>query len=156
MTSLISLKMKNFEVKQIDAAQTHYLRHQVLWPHILKEEDCVIDMDHREDAIHLGCFYGEEIVSIGSLFQVGSSKIQAEYPYRLRAMATDPHWRGKNAGKELILFAFDLLRKKKVDVLWCDARKVAVGFYTTLGFEILLEEYEVPRIGPHYFMWKKL
>ncbi len=148
--------MKNFEVRQIAAVQTYPLRHKVLWPHILKEEDCIIDIDNREDAIHLGCFQGEELVSIGSLFQMSSSKVVAKTPYRLRAMATDPSWRGKNAGKELILFAFDLLRKRKVDVLWCDARKIAVGFYTSLGFEMLPEEYEVPRIGPHYFMWKKL
>lgn len=148
--------MKTFEVKIISPDLTRPLRHRVLWPHIEKVEDCVIDIDRRVDAIHLGVFDGEKIVSIGSLFQMDSNKIQFEKQYRLRAMATDPDYRGQNAGRVLIEKSFELLKEKGVDVLWCDARKIAVGFYESLGFSMLPEEYEVPKIGPHYFMWKPL
>ncbi len=148
--------MKTFEVKIISPDLTRPLRHRVLWPHIEKVEDCVIDIDGRADAIHLGVFDGEKIVSIGSLFQMDSNKIQFEKQYRLRAMATDPDYRGQNAGRVLIEKSFELLKEKGVDVLWCDARKIAVGFYESLGFSKLPEEYEVPKIGPHYFMWKEL
>jgi ribosomal protein S18 acetylase RimI-like enzyme len=71
-------------------------------------------------------------------------------------MATDPDYRGQNAGRILIEKSFDILKEKGVEVLWCDARKIAVGFYQSLGFSMLPEEYEVPKIGPHYFMWKEL
>ena len=148
--------MKTFEVKIISPDLTRPLRHRVLWPHIEKVEDCVIDIDERADAIHLGVFDGEKIVSIGSLFQMDSNKIQFKNQYRLRAMATDLDYRGQNAGRVLIEKSFELLKEKGVDVLWCDARKIAVGFYESLGFSMLPEEYEVPRIGPHYFMWKEL
>lgn len=145
-----------YEIKLIRPEQTRALRHKVLWPHIQEERDCVIDIDAREDAFHLGCFDQEKLVSIGSFFQINTTKIEAAFPYRLRAMATDPEWRGKHAGSELILFALDYLKKRGVDVLWCDARKNAVGFYNSLGFEKLPQEYDVPKIGPHYFMWKRL
>jgi hypothetical protein len=39
------------------------------------------------------------------------------------------------------------------DVLWCDARKVALGFYERLGFDRIDEWYEVPLIGPHQLMY---
>jgi predicted GNAT family N-acyltransferase len=148
--------MKTFEVKIISPDLTRPLRHKVLWPHIKRTEDCVIDIDQRSDAIHLGVYDGEKIISIGSLFQMDSAKIEFEKQYRLRAMATDPDYRGQNAGRVLIEKSFELLKEKGVEVLWCDARKIAVGFYKSLGFSMLPEEYEVPKIGPHYFMWKVL
>lgn len=150
------LKMKIFEAKIIAPELTRPLRHKVLWPHIEKVEDCIIDIDHRSDAIHLGVFDDEKIISIGSLFQMDSPRIAIEKQYRLRAMATDPDYRGQNAGRILIEKSFDILKEKGVEVLWCDARKIAVGFYQSLGFSMLPEEYDVPKIGPHYFMWKEL
>lgn len=149
-------KILNLRVSQISPEQTKALRHLVLWPHIEKEEDCVIDIDHREDAVHLATFDGERIVSIGSLFQMDSSKLEIKKQYRLRAMATHPDYRGKNAGRILVEYALDHLKKQGVQVLWCDAREIAVGFYESIGFEKLPEKYDIPKIGPHYFMWKAI
>lgn len=141
------------EVRVIDHAQTHNLRHRVLWPHIQKTEDCVIDIDQRVDAIHLGVYSGGRLISIGSLFEMQSPKIQYSRQYRLRAMATDPEFRHLHSGKMLVEEAIQKLRAMGVEVLWCDARLNAVGFYTKLGFEMLPEVYEVKNIGPHHFMW---
>jgi GNAT superfamily N-acetyltransferase len=141
------------EVKRIDPSETRPLRHLVLWPHIERMEDCVIDIDHREDAIHLGTFDNGRIVSVGSLFRMTSPKIDFPVQYRLRAMATDPEYRGKNGGAFLIREAERILREMNIDVLWCDARIGAVGFYQKLGFSLIDEIYDVPRIGPHKFMY---
>jgi len=46
------------------------------------------------------------------------------------------------------------LKDRKVDLLWCDARKVALGFYEKMGFKILGDFYEIPIIGPHKLMYK--
>lgn len=146
--------MKNFEVNIIHPHQARPLRHKVLWPHIALEEECNIDIDLREDAIHLATFDAERIVSVGSLFQMDSPKIDFAKQYRLRAMATDPAYRGQYAGKVLVEKALAILKEKEMDVLWCDAREIAVGFYESLGFVKLPEKYEIPKIGPHYFMYK--
>ncbi len=141
------------EVISIKAEQTHPLRHLVLWPHIEEEHDCIIDIDHRDDAIHLGVSVDGDIKCIGSLFAMQSPKIPFEKQYRLRAMATHPGYRGKGLAKALILHALNILQSKQQDVLWCDARIGAVGFYERLGFHQHDEIYEVPKIGPHKFMW---
>ena len=60
------------EAKQITAEQTRDLRHRVLWPHKDRMEECMIDIDHGEDAIHLGTFDGDRIVSVLSLFEMSS------------------------------------------------------------------------------------
>ena len=42
------------------------------------------------------------------------------------------------------------------DILWCDARKVALGFYRKMNFEEIDEWYEVRNIGLHKTMYFKL
>lgn len=137
------------EVRIISAQETRPLRHLVLWPHIEKAEDCVIDIDTREDAIHIGAFENDQLISVCSLFELSSQRINQAKQYRLRAMATHPNFRGMNAGKRVVQFALELTRNKGFDVLWCDARQVALGFYEKMGFSLIDEWYEVPKIGLH-------
>jgi ribosomal protein S18 acetylase RimI-like enzyme len=144
------------EVRQITAEETRDLRFRVLWPHLESVDKCVIDIDHRSDALHLGTFDGNRLVAIGSLFEFETPKISHLKKYRLRAMATDPEYRGKGTGEMLIRKAIEILRSKNYDVLWCDARLKAVGFYEKIGFQALDEIYEVPIIGPHKFMFFEL
>lgn len=145
------------EVREISAAETKSLRHRVLWPHIEKEEDCTIDIDLRVDAIHLGVVHDGTIVAIGSFFQMETTKLPpVAKVYRLRAMASDPNYRKMGFGEKLITHALELLKNRDVEVLWCDARKVAIGFYERLGFEKIDEWYEVRNVGLHQFMYKYL
>lgn len=144
------------EARQITAEQTRDIRHRVLWPHKARMEDCTIDIDHRADAIHLGTFDGDRIVSVLSLFEMNTPKLDYPRQYRLRVMGTDPDYGGKGAGKLIVDLAKDLLSQKGYDVIWCDARKVALGFYEKLGFAIIDEWYDVPEIGPHKLMYFEL
>ncbi len=141
------------QVNKISAEQCRSLRHRVLWPHIELEEDCNIDIDKRKDAIHLGAFYENQIISVCSLFEMKTEKIDFASQYRLRAMATDPNFRGMNAGKLVVEKAIEIIRKNGYEVLWCDARKVALGFYEKCGFLVTGEFYPVRNIGPHKLMY---
>lgn len=142
-----------FQIKIITSKETHHLRHVVLWPHIEREEDCFIAQDNDPDAFHLGAYMDEKIIAIGSFFEMKSSKIDCQNQYRLRAMASDPDYRGSGAAKKLVIYSLVLLRQKQADVLWCDARLNAVGFYEGIGFRLIDEIYDVPKIGPHKFMY---
>lgn len=143
-------------VSKISSEECKQLRHQVLWPHIKLEKDCNIDIDHREDAIHLGAFKAEKIIGICSLFQMNNEKLPYTKPYRLRAMATSPEVRGIGAGAAIVKHALNLTRELGHDVLWCDARKIALGFYERLGFETFGDFYNVRNIGPHKLMYYPL
>lgn len=138
------------------AEETRPLRHLVLWPHILRTEDCIIDIDLEPHAMHFGILENGTLVGVCSLFAQTSPRIIESRQVRLRAMATHPDVRGKGFGKRLLEFAINTAREVGYEVIWCDARLNAVGFYTGLGFELLDEIYEVPKIGPHKFMWKAL
>lgn len=141
------------EAKQITADDTRDIRFRVLWPHKDRMEECVIDSDHRADAIHLGTFDGDRIVSVLSLFEMATPKLEFEKQYRLRVMGTDPLYGGKGAGKLIVEFAKEIIRNRGYEVIWCDARKVAIGFYENLGFQMVGDWYDVPKIGPHKTMY---
>lgn len=144
------------DVRTIDSTQTHDLRWRVLWPHKSSVHDCFIDIDNEPDAFHLAVFDDDRIVAVGSFFKAETPKLKGEKLYRLRAMASDPEYRGKGCGKMLLESAFEILKARDCSALWCDARVVAFGFYRSLGFHFLEETYMIPIIGEHYFMWKPL
>ena len=52
--------------------------------------------------------------------------------------------------------SFKELKKRDSDLVWCNARLVAVDFYKSVEFKITGELYDIAGIGPHYYMYKKI
>ncbi|MBV6485163.1 MAG: hypothetical protein KFKLKKLM_01716 [Flavobacteriales bacterium] len=148
--------MINSSVKIVATKETYPLRLEVLWQHKNSLEECGLDIDDLETTFHVGAIKNGELVSVGTFLVQQNEKFEEKYQYRLRAMATSPKVRGENFGKEVIDFALKELKIREVELLWCDAREVAIGFYEKMGFNILGDFYEVPMIGKHKLMYKKL
>lgn len=138
----------------IPSQLTYPLRLEVLWQHKNSLDECKLDIDDLETTFHVGAYKNEEIVAIGTFLQQQNEKFEATNQYRLRAMATSPKVRGENFGKQVIDFALEELKNRKVDLLWCDAREVALGFYEKMGFNVIGDFYDVPIIGKHKLMYK--
>lgn len=145
--------MKKIEARLIESNLTHQIRHTVLWPH-KKQERCSIHEDLLEETFHVGVFSDNELVSIGTFIKTDNEFFEKKnQQYRLRAMGTSKEYRKKSMGKELILFAKNILIKKNVKILWCDARKEAIDFYQKLGFKTNGNYYKIPVIGLHKLMY---
>ena len=71
-------------------------------------------------------------------------------------MATLSSAQNTGAARALLNTAFKILKDKDQNLLWCDARIIATGFYEKLGFEKLGDSYSIPIIGLHYLMYKTL
>ena len=141
------------EVKIISSQETYPLRLNVLWPHFDKLTQCGIDIDEVEGTFHVGAFKNGEVVSVGTFLIQKHKKFDYEKQYRLRAMATSPKVRGEGFGQKVIDFAVNELKNRNEKILWCDARKIALGFYEKMGFTIIGDYYDVPKIGPHKLMY---
>tara|TARA_Y100001968_G_scaffold323439_1_gene361119 strand:- start:127 stop:573 length:447 start_codon:yes stop_codon:yes gene_type:complete len=136
----------------IDSNLTYSIRKKVLWPHI-KNGDYSLPIDKNIDTFHLGVFLNEKIISIGTFIKENNSKFKSKKQYRLRAMATDQKYRKMGAGKNLFLKGISILKKREIDLLWCDARLIAIPFYKSLNMLSLNETYYIPNIGPHKTMY---
>lgn len=147
--------MPPFLVKEIKPKDCYFIRHQVLWQH-KSFDDCGIDIDDHEGAFHLGVYKGDQLICVASFFKQRQAKFLEQHQYRLRAMATLSCAQNTGAARALLNTAFQILKEKGQDLLWCDARIIATGFYEKLGFEKLGDTYSIPIIGLHYLMYKTL
>jgi predicted GNAT family N-acyltransferase len=76
----------------------------------------------------------------------------ATAPWQLRGMATDMAVRGSGAGRTMVEDGLQRVGSRGGDLVWCDARTSAAGFYERMGFTVVTEEFEKPGIGPHVGM----
>ena len=139
----------------IKAQDTWSLRHRVLRPH-QTIEDCDYPNDRNPESFHLGVFIGEHLIGIGSFYAEKNDALKGWKQYRLRGMATHPEFRGQGAGAKLIRFAVEHLRAQKADLLWCNARENAKGFYEKLGFGTHGEPFHIEGIGEHFVMYRRV
>ena len=149
-------------VREITAEATRPVRHAVLWPHKPDAAACVIAGEEEAGVGHLGAFDGAgRLVGVCSLFPQRSERFPEALPpadpvYRLRVMGTRSEVRGLGAGAALVEEACRWAAGHGAHWLWCDAREVALGFYARMGFGFLSETYDVPEIGPHRMMARRL
>ena len=67
-------------------------------------------------------------------------------------MATDATVRGSGAGRALVDDGLARVTARGGDLIWCDARVAAAGFYERMGFAVVTEAFDKPGIGPHVGM----
>lgn len=142
-------------VKQIEAKDTYYLRNNILRPN-RPVETCHFEGDFDEQTFHLGAFIDDELASIASFYFIKNDQVPDSYQYQLRGMATLDNFQGQGLSSALLRTAFPIIKNNNVDVLWCNARVSAIGFYEKVGFKTISEEFDIPDVGPHVLMLKHI
>ncbi|MFN0129745.1 MAG: GNAT family N-acetyltransferase [Verrucomicrobiales bacterium] len=142
-------------IRPITAEQVLRIRHPVLRPG-RPIEDAVFPCDTEALARHLGAFDGADrlvgVVTIHPAPWPGGPPDPG--PWQLRGMATLPEVRGLGYGRALVEAAERVVKVAGGSFLWCNARVAAVEFYAKLGWEVVGEEFDIPTVGPHYWMKK--
>jgi GNAT superfamily N-acetyltransferase len=105
---------------------------------------------------HFGAFQDGELVGITSLFRAEMPERPGVSALQLRGMATAPEVRGAGCGRALVTVSVAFARASGTQLIWCNARTSAAGFYRKLGWEIVGEEFDIPEVGPHFRMWRPI
>ena len=135
-------------IKKVDAEKIRLLRHSEL----RKGQDFSATSylkDNEKDTFHIACIVNKKVVTCATFYPENNA-------YRLRGMATASNFQRKGYATELMIESFKELKEKKSDLLWCNARLVAVSFYESLGLKIIGNMFDIEGIGPHYYMHKKI
>ena len=143
------------EINKVDAEKIRYLRHSEL----RKGQDFSTTSylnDYEIDTFHMACIVDDKIVTCATFYPEKSIKIKSDNAYRLRGMATDSNFQRKGYASGLMEESFKELKKRDCDMVWCNARLVAVDFYKSIRFKITGELFEIAGIGPHYYMYKEI
>ncbi|MGP3969236.1 GNAT family N-acetyltransferase [Streptomyces sp. 6N223] len=76
--------------------------------------------------------------------------------YRFRGMASAPEVRGQGYGAAVLEAATAEAAARGAELLWCNGRTVARGFYERQGFDVLGEEFVIEGVGPHFVFARKV
>ena len=139
------------EIKKISVEQTYPLRKEVLRKGMTLSHEMAGDKDAA--SFHLGLFDNGQLHCIASFMSSEHPDFKGEH-YQLRGMATSEKARGRGYGSLILKAGLNELGKRKANLLWCNAREVALDFYRKLGFKVHGEAFEVPQVGTHYMMYK--
>jgi GNAT superfamily N-acetyltransferase len=135
----------------------------VLRPHE-SEADQALPDDDAPGTVTFAALVGDEVV--GSV-RVAWSPVPAvlagavpsgadEEGWQLRAMATREDVRRQGIGASLVDRVVDHVAAHGGGVLWCNARLGAVALYRRAGFLEAGEVFELPAIGPHVVMGRRV
>jgi predicted GNAT family N-acyltransferase len=137
------------KVERVAAEIVRPLRHKVLRPN-LPISSSVMPLDNHDASLHFCVNNGNRILSVASFYKEPFDELSNKESYRLRGMATEPKEQGNGYGSQVLKAALIYLKQKtNTEILWCNARTTAFGFYEKMGFSIVGDEFDIPNIGPH-------
>lgn len=142
-------------IKEISALETFSVRQPVLRPG-KNIETCHFEGDNLESTRHFGVFIDDELVGIASLFQSNSDLFEEKKQFQLRGMAILENFQKKGIGESLVNYAEENAKSRKGELIWFNAREIAIRFYEKLGYKIIGESFEIGDIGKHFIMFRIL
>ena len=145
------------QVEDVPAEVTHDLRWRILRD---SRHGALVffPADSRPDAFHLAVRDREGTVVAVASFSAEETPHRPGRPaVRLRGMAVDGPAQHHGLGRLLVHPVVERLRTAGVEVLWCNARDSAAGFYARLGFEVVGDGFVLPESGiAHHVMVRDL
>ncbi|PXY42996.1 GNAT family N-acetyltransferase [Flavobacterium hydrophilum] len=142
-------------IKEISAQETFIVRHPVLRK-AKPLESCAFDGDNLETTHHFGLFENSNLTGIISLFLKTNPIFVENLQFQIRGMAIAESHQKKGFGEALVKHCEEYCISNHTDLIWFNARTAAVGFYKKMGYEIKGNSFDIPEVGEHYLMYKKL
>lgn len=142
-------------IKQIHYTETYPVRQIILRPG-RPLETCFFQGDELETTIHFGLFMEDKLAGIISLFKNNSPLFSQEYQYQIRGMAVLEEYQKYGLGRQLVAHSEEFLKSTATELIWFNAREIAVNFYKKSGYQVIGDAFDIPDVGPHYVMWKAM
>ncbi|MEP7094173.1 MAG: GNAT family N-acetyltransferase, partial [Flavobacterium sp.] len=142
-------------IKEITAQDTLIVRQSILRQG-KPIEACALEGDDLESTHHFGLFENLNLTGIISLFTKTNPIFAENLQTQIRGMAILELYQKKGFGEALVKHCEDYCTSNQFDLIWFNARAAAVGFYKKMGYEINGNPFDIPEIGEHYLMYKKL
>ena len=119
-------------------------------------EDCVFEGDLDPQTIHLGAYIDNKLVGVLSAYKKNTTAFDTAESYQIRGVAVLTTAHRKGIGSALMEHIEKLLEKRKIRLIWLNARITALDFYTALAYNKKGNAFEIEGIGTHYCFYKTL
>lgn len=142
-------------IKQVSAEKILPLRRAILRPGYTLEES-KFEGDIADSTFHFAGIKKDKIIAACTLIKNNNPNFEFKNQYQLRGMAVAKTEQEKGLGKILFQKSLDFLKKNHFNFIWFNARKNAIDFYLKQNCKISGKEFDIPDVGPHLLMYKKL
>lgn len=142
-------------IKEITAQETFIIRQPILRQE-KPLEACAFEGDNLETTHHFGLFENSNLTGIISLFLKTNPIFAENLQAQIRGMAILEMYQKKGFGEALVKHCEDYCTSNQFDLIWFNARATAIGFYKKMGYKINGTLFDIPEIGNHYLMYKKI
>ena len=143
------------EIIEISFQDTFSVRHPVL-----REgkpiESCYFEGDELDTTKHFGAFVDKKIVGVVSVYSNKNSNFRIANPFQIRGMAVLKDFQKKGFGELLVQHCEKYVSTQNGDLIWFNAREIAVGFYEKLNYTKFGDSFLIDDVGIHYIMHKKM
>ena len=142
-------------IKEISAQETFIVRHPVLRKG-KPIESCIFDGDNLETTHHFGLYDNENLTGIISLFLTFNPIFAEKRQAQIRGMAVLEEHQKKGFGETLVSYCEEYCLSKNIELIWFNARTEAVGFYKKMKYQTIGKHFNIPNVGEHLVMFKKI
>lgn len=140
------------QIRRISARDTLYIRSKLL-RNGAPASECIFEGDNDDQTFHLGAFIDGKLASVVSFFYRDNPDLPGENQYQLRGMATLDSYQGQGISSKLLKIGLPMAKQNQCEVVWCNARESAKGFYSKLGFKESGKKFDIEKIGTHELMF---
>ena len=152
--NLYKLDNPYLKIMKIKSIETYSVRHPVLRKG-RPIEDCRFDNDDNPNTFHLGLYIQNELLGVVTYLKNDLEGLKGNQ-YQLRGMAVLKDYQKRGFGNLLIEKGEKIIKQENGNIVWCNAREIAVNFYKKNGFKIIGKPFVIPKIGLHYVMHKSI
>jgi ribosomal protein S18 acetylase RimI-like enzyme len=143
------------DIRKISAQESFIVRHPIL-RNGKPIESCLFEGDDLPTTQHFGLYENDKLEGVISLFKNNNSLFKDKFQVQIRGMAVLENNQRKGFGCLLVEHSENVLKLQNLSLIWFNARENAIGFYQKMGYEITGNSFDIPDVGIHYIMWKKL
>ena len=141
------------DIRTVDVEQIIDLRRAVLRTGRPRQA-ARFDGDEEETALHVAVFEDDRVIGCVSLIQ---RRFQGEPAWQLRGMAVQPDRQRRGIGRQMLKYVEAKLHHEgSGQLIWCNARTPVVAFYLRAGWQTVSEVFNIPKVGPHRRMIRRL
>ncbi|SHH41769.1 Acetyltransferase (GNAT) domain-containing protein [Jatrophihabitans endophyticus] len=142
-------------IREVDAAVTRPLRLDVLRPGHTPD---TVPPGDVAGAVHLAAYDDDELVGAVAVHEHAFAPRPAEPAMQFSGMAVAEDRRGSGVGAALLAAVVATAERHGAQVVWCNARSYARGFYERGGFAAIGDEFIIAAAGnlPHFVMWRRI
>lgn len=148
-------------VRRVPAEEVRPMRAQVLRAHQPYSSTAYAE-DDVEGAFHLLATVDGVDAGCCSVFaEAGPEAVEASdderaSSWRMRGVATSPSSRKKGVGRAMMQRLESDVAAAGGTLLWANARSSALPFYRALDYDVVGDAFDIPGIGPHFVIVKRL